>query len=145
MSLEIMGYGGKLYMSETDFNKLLDLAEEYGWEAMGTEPYREDDDEWPGYYAGESTVVYEDSLTLADALDRALPHIPKLGQKFEGPTDSDGTDAKPDDEPAKHAVARTWPASDYRLPPAPYFAGYNGQDFVRHFIAYCRAGRFHIY
>ena len=71
--------------TDTWFN-LLDLAEEHGWNPMGTalpdrwpgfEPdvgdyYFDNGDNWNGAGSGDRLVLLEDALNLADALEEAF-------------------------------------------------------------------------
>jgi hypothetical protein len=114
---------------------VLTLAHEFGgWEPLGTEPPESWEwREWSGSYQSNDyqRVTEEDARNLADALERALPDVPRH-RAWEGP-----------------AGGCTWLPDGTRvaLPeanPLEYFSGPEGRQCMEEFIRYCRAGEFMI-
>jgi hypothetical protein len=131
---------------------MLGLAHQYGWEPAGTEPpewretFRHPDgtpiseglaeqfravaEDWDGGYSTNDyqVVTDEDAANIADALERALEHIPDertvgmLAASKDGAVDIDTS---------RHLSSLDW------------FSG-GGKETVREFVAYCRAGGFAI-
>src|SRR5262245_7431477 len=65
------------------WGKALDLAHLYGWKPLGTRPptthnFRLLNADWPGTYLTNDgqTVIWEDALALAGALEKAMDDIP---------------------------------------------------------------------
>jgi hypothetical protein len=139
--------------------KALNLAVFYGWQPMGTrlssviESYGfgiEEWEEWDGTYLtndGQS-VIAEDALALAAALERSLDDIPDF--KVENPrrAETERHNQRPEElSPVERAVIEGG-LNDHLLGlmevhPFQYFAG----DEKRHlagFIKFCRLGSFTI-
>jgi hypothetical protein len=142
--------------------KALNLAVFYGWQPMGTrlssvvESYSfeieewDDWEEWDGTYLtndGQSVIV-EDALALAAALERSLDDIPDF--KVESPrlAETEKHNHRPEElSPVERAVIEAG-LNDRLLGlmevhPFQYFAG----DEKRHlagFIKFCRLGSFTI-
>jgi hypothetical protein len=139
--------------------KALNLAVFYGWQPMGTrlssviESYGfgiEEWEEWDGTYLtndGQS-VIAEDALALAAALERSLDDIPDF--KVENPrrAETERHNHRPEElSPVERAVIEGG-LNDHLLGlmevhPFQYFAG----DEKRHlagFIKFCRLGSFTI-
>jgi hypothetical protein len=152
---------------------VLELAHEHGWELAGTKPpeftvYAPDgvsvDEEatraerqgyanWDGgYFWNEYQVVCdEDGANLADALERALDDVLDEGDGGHVPTPEQheayqrGELSQEEFDKAIEQFMERWAASPPQIPPqtpASYFAG--EKDYLREFIALCRAGAFSI-
>ena len=85
MSLELCNEATTLTRkySREFWEKALDLARFYGWKPLGTRPplthdFRLLNADWPGTYLTNDgqTVLREDALALAQALERAMDDIP---------------------------------------------------------------------
>jgi hypothetical protein len=106
--------------------------------------------EWDGSYLGNcfQRVTDEDAARIADALEQALDDIPDFdaAEKWVeyGPTDIGPTDM-PTGPVERSLVEEGFAVSvpNWSLSPLEYFSGEDKQ-LVRAFIAYCRAGAFHI-
>jgi len=116
--------------------KLLRLAERYGWKPAGTTLSEAElkwmpDGKWDGNYTtnGGQTVAPTDARSLAEALDRAVRDIPSQ------------------DVIAQHRA----PSGGIQILPNPpaisdlhWFCGDETKAKIREFIAYCYAGEFQI-
>jgi hypothetical protein len=118
------------------WQKLLRLAERYGWRPAGTTLSEEEmkwmpNGRWDGSYTTNDgqTVVAADALSLAEALDRAVLDIPS------------------EDVIARHRA----PSGGIQILPDPpaiddldWFCGEETKGKIREFISYCYAGEFQI-
>jgi hypothetical protein len=139
--------------------KVLNLAMSYGWQPMGTrlksviEGYSfdvEEWEEWDGTYLTNDgqTVIAEDALALAAALQRALDDIPDFAS--EPPRSVETTRADELGEmlsPVERAVLEAG-LEDHltglvEIHPFAYFAGDEKLHLVS-FIKFCRLGSFTI-
>ncbi|HEX5808769.1 MAG TPA: hypothetical protein VFY25_08905 [Anaerolineales bacterium] len=142
--------------------KALNLAVFYGWQPLGTrlssviESYGfgieewEEWEEWDGTYLtndGQS-VIAEDALALAAALERALDDIPDFKIENQRPVETEKEDHRPEKlTPVERAVIegglKDHLSGLMEIHPFEYFAG----DEKRHlagFIKFCRLGSFTI-
>lgn len=134
------------------------LAKEHGWEPAGTLPPLDWDGRGPwdssdyGTNSGQA-VTAEDAAALADALERALPHIPEeeLGDEerlaiWERTLSSYSSEMGiPRDDLEKllaTPILGTF-IMKYSFTPTEWLAG--KRDFVRGFIAFLREGSFRIF
>jgi hypothetical protein len=96
MGMDLAGAGGYFRASNDMWRALLVLANKYGWEPAGTKPpepatpisgpvlvdvetLQRAQEEWDGSYLWNANqqVTDEDAANMADALERARPHIPE--------------------------------------------------------------------
>jgi len=141
MGMDLTGAGGYAAWNWQGWRGILELANRYGWVPAGTEPPSWDEGgPWDGrpwsrtYFSNDGQrVTAEDAHALADALKRALPDMPDedaVAHKMETIAClPDGT------------VLRA-PKRGVELSLLESFAG--GQQRLREFIAFCRAGEFAI-
>ncbi len=137
MGMDLSGAGGEFRWNFFSWPRLLQIAEEYGWEPAGTTVDPHDEEEMPhgrwsgGYTSNDAqTVTAEDARNLADALERALPDIP-------------------DEDVLAHLKNEM---GCIRMAPDPpdiddldWFCGPDSKEHIRQFIRFCRAGSFRIY
>src|SRR4051812_15633102 len=117
--------------------KLLRLAQAHGWQPMGTSQPPGEEVHFPGgrwdssnYRTNDGQIVSEaDARALADALERALPHIP-----------DDDAMAKYRQADGGIQIAPTAPTA----PDADWFSGAQAKTSVGKFIQFCREGSFRI-
>ena len=118
------------------WQKLLRLAEQYGWRPAGTTLPREElkwmpGGKWDGRYTSNDgqAVTAADARNLAEALDRALRDIPSEDVIAQYRAPSGGIQILPN-------------------PPAisdlDWFCGNETRARIREFISYCYAGEFRI-
>lgn len=115
--------------------KLLRLAEAHSWRPQGTSQPPEEQADYPGgrwdgnYLSNDcQTVAAEDAAALADALERALPHVPDHDALARYALPSGGIEITPNHPPA---------------PDADWFSGGN-KPLLREFIEFCRRAAFRI-
>ncbi len=80
MGYDLVNQKNEVYHSPLiAFREMIDLAERYGWQPMGTLP-PEDAQEWDGnyFYDNGQIVTGEDLKAMADGLERALSMSPQL-------------------------------------------------------------------
>jgi hypothetical protein len=119
MGMDLHGEGGYFRWSARGWADVLTLAEQYGWQAIGTGPPRGiPKSDWDGSYGfNEGALFYaRDAKKLADALERALDDIP----------------IRPSPQGKKPRTL------------AESFAGADRKALVK-FIRYCRTGSFRIH
>lgn len=146
MGMDLSGAGGYFRWNIDEWIAVLDIAQRFGWEPIGTGPPRGTKRaEWCGtYYSNDGQLFYaRDALRLADALERvfsdeAMPELRKRSRqrKFEEGKEGalktmaffmGGSSRK------NRKQRDSWLASDA------------GIQELREFIEYCRAGSFRIY
>ena len=139
--------------------KALNLAMSYGWQPMGTrlssviEGYSfdiEEWEEWDGTYLTNDgqTVIAEDALALAAALERALHDIPDFNIEIRRVAGTKKEDALPENlSPVERAIMQA--GLEHHLlgltevHPFEYFAG-DEKLHLAAFIKFCRLGSFTI-
>jgi hypothetical protein len=150
-----------------DWPNLLRLAEQYGWEPEGTtlDPEhladREEDEElspeevaaevaeslekWEGGYCTNDfqVVSAEDARNLADALEKALPDIPEHDAVGHKALDLSTYSPEMREQLKALGVGRLFPV-DAPISVLERFSGKRGRDYLKGFIAFCRAGEFTI-
>src|SRR5919201_1288267 len=140
--------------SKDAWAKVLSLAMFYGWQPMGTrapdiiELYDTDVEDWDGtYLANEGqTVIAEDALSLAIALEKALDDIPDFSIEIDRATRfRKENDLLEELSPIEKAILEAGLEHHLlelvEINPFEYFAG----DRKRHlidFIKFCRLGSF---
>lgn len=74
----------------TNFGRALRLSENFGWQAQGTTHDSPEVKDWDGgYFTNDGQIVSaEDCKQLADALEKAIPHLHK-SQEYGGLSESD--------------------------------------------------------
>ena len=132
---------------------LLNLAREYGWSPRGTEPSGDCSGGWDGsYFRNDSQrVTVEDAAALASALDRLLgdPNREAVAA---------GVAERMSEAVSDTAVNSSSDAADVLRYPLDFIRGMLGgfgqnsigvwqfepkaDQYVRHFIEFCRAGAF---
>jgi hypothetical protein len=173
MGMNLSGKGGYFRFSFHGWRAAQELAHEHGWEPAGTEPpefkvyapdgvtvdevatqaYRQHYFDWGGgYFTHNHQVVSdEDAANIADALERALDDVPDEGGGGHLLTPAQHQAAQRDElwqeelDKAIEQFMERQAASPPQIPPqtpAWYFAG--DKDYLREFIAFCRAGAFFI-
>lgn len=118
--------------------KLLRLAQAHGWKPLGTSQPPGEEAYFPGgrwdssnYTTNDGQIVSAaDAMALADALERALPHVPDH-DALEKYRQADGG----------IQIAPSAPTA----PDADWFSGAEAKAAVGKFIQFCREGSFHIY
>jgi hypothetical protein len=154
MGMDLSGEGGYFRFNWEGWREVLELAYQYGWEPAGTElpeysfynqdgtvnlgrtrAYREDAKDWDGSYFGNEGqwVTEEDAARIADALERALTHIP----------DEETVGMQPALKTYDTGGGQSSAAS-IDVPNADWFSG-DDKPYLRDFITYCRAGGFAIF
>ena len=144
MAVDLLGKQGHMLFNNHGWSKMLELAQQYGWQPKGTQPpllemeekevvtNGSGDDDWDGNYStnDRQRVSPEDAANIAAALGRALEDIP-------------GHDVMEDkirfieDEPVVH-----WDTAD-NTSAVEWFSG-GRRTRVQQFIAFCRGGGFSI-
>jgi hypothetical protein len=127
---------GKTFMANlSGWQGLLELAHRYGWTPAGT--ILEDEDgslrsEWSGtYYSNDYQLVTEyDARQFADAIERALPDIPR----------HDATYHKTEQLPGFPLGLRVPTGEPISLHES--FSGRRGRQFLCEFVRFARAGAF---
>jgi hypothetical protein len=115
MGVTVSSARGGWHFTTSDWEMLVELACMYGWEAIAESDY-------PG-----GKVTADGARKLADALERALPDIPR--------------------HDALRHKARETPFGlgfdpDVPLSPLEFFSGPGGRRHLREFVAFCRGGEF---
>ena len=139
--------------------KALNLAMSYGWQPMGTrlssviEGYSfdiEEWEEWDGTYLTNDgqTVIAEDALALAAALERALNDIPDFNIELRrAPAVKREDEPAEDLSPVERAILQAGLEHHLlelvEIHPFEYFAG-NEKAHLAGFIRFCRLGSFTI-
>ncbi|HSL28290.1 MAG TPA: hypothetical protein VK900_03740 [Anaerolineales bacterium] len=138
--------------------KVLNLAMAYGWQPMGTrlssviESYRfdtEEWDEWDGTYLTNDgqTVIAEDALALAVALERALHDIPDFNIEIRHVAAPQKEDPLENLSPVEQAIMQAGLEQHLlglrEIHPFEYFAG-DEKLHLAGFIKFCRLGSFTI-
>lgn len=139
--------------------KVLNLAMSYGWQPMGTrlssviEGYSfdiEEWEEWDGTYLTNDgqTVIAEDALALAAALERALNDIPDFNIEIRRVEAAKNEDEQSEPlSPVERAILQAGLEHCLlglvEIHPFEYFAGEEKQHLMA-FIKFCRFGSFTI-
>ena len=78
MGYDLKNANEQFRFSVTAWQCVLDLAAEFGWQAMGTVLSEGTARNWDGNYVGNTlqSVIDKDALNLANALENALKVIP---------------------------------------------------------------------
>jgi hypothetical protein len=163
MGMDLTGAGGEISFNIFAWAKVLDLAQQYGWEPAGTEApdfeVKDEDgnvdhelseqlscraEDWDGNYSTNDfqSVTEHDAANIADALERALDDIPDFDA-------NEKTKEYTLDDPPANAAARAVLAGtggplvgpDDSLDPREFLGGQEKRK-VRDFISFCRAGGF---
>ena len=162
MGYDLTGAAGYSRFGAPAWGKVLSLAYEYGWQPAGTLA-PEGHEDWDGsYLSNASPLVSEiDAAGIGSALSRALADISERGG---GPVTTpdmavredqfvSGFLAMIDDIFTSIADAKPFYLLDGTrvnaeelagISPLRFFAGADGRDKIREFIAYCAAGEFKI-
>jgi hypothetical protein len=144
---DLKGPGREFHWSSKSWLNLLELARRYGWSPAGTKPDMDyekkrnpdwNDSEWDGsYFWGRYQIVTEeDALNLAEALEKALPDIPR-----EGPTHKlrIATYDQPEGDPITGRGLK--PGETLNI--LEWFSG-SPKERIAAFIRFLRAGAFRI-
>jgi hypothetical protein len=141
--------------SKVSWPKVLELAKFYDWEPLGTRPpqifdfYGIPPDDWDGNYLtnDEQTVMNEDALALAIALEDSLDDIPDFNIEIDRSANNQIADNLPEWltpwETAMINDALEIQSPAMNIHPFEYFAG-NEKQRLMEFIEFCRLGSFHI-
>ena len=163
MGYDLTGAGGYFRFGAPAWGKVLSLAYEYGWQPAGTLA-PEGNDDWDGsYLSNAGPLVSEiDAAGIGSALSRALADVSERGgASVETPPDMavredqfvSGFLAMINDIFTSIADAKPFYLLDGTrvnaeelagISPLRFFAGADGRDKIRGFIAYCGAGKFKI-
>lgn len=137
-----MGYnltnqqGNEYRFVQALWSKVLLLAKKYGWQAAGTSrPIDYDESEWDGnyWYNSGQVVETEDAVKLAEALEKALSHLP------------DQDVAIPEAQYALDPVSKLPKITNHdQIPIEDFFSGEKGKQAITSFIEFCREGSFEI-
>jgi hypothetical protein len=136
MAMHLHSARGDFGWDSFSWQKLLRLAERYGWHPAGTTVSQEElkwmpDGKWNGGYTTNDgqIVIAADARNLAEALERAVRDIPT------------------EDVIAQHRA----PSGGIQILPNPpaisdldWFCGNETKAKIREFISYCSAGEFQI-
>ncbi len=160
MGMDLIREGGCFRMSGSTWSHALELAHLNGWEPAGTEsPVWHDEKgkqygpvpDWDGGYWSNDYqgVTAKDARNLADALERSLPDVPSFdvleGKRTFIVEKGDGSAAIYDSReaiPAGEKLVGTGIPSETVVTPMEVFSGEKGKEYLRDFIAFCRAGAF---
>lgn len=115
MGMDLSGPGGYFRWTALGWHNILDLAEQHGWQPMGTGPRRGTPKQnWRGsYFSNDGQLLRaRDAQLLADALERALSSMPTHKMKKDG---------------------------------SNYLFTEEGKDSIKEFIVFCRTGSFRTY
>jgi hypothetical protein len=136
--------------------KTLSLALSYGWQPMGTrlhsmiEGFGFETEDWDGTYLTNDgqTVLAEDALGLAVALERALDDIPDFKIEMSHIAENEKEKDPPEElSPVERAILEAGLADHLlgliEIHPFEYFAGEEKLHLVD-FIKFCRLGSFTI-
>ena len=162
MGYDLKNANEQFRFSVTAWQCVLDLAAEFGWQAMGTvlsegtaklyltdegaseeEAIQETIRNWDGNYVGNNlqSVIDKDALNLANALENALKVIPDK-RKPEHNTLASLKDDGGIEHFLEHYII------EWRRPPdspVDYFSGIENINYLREFIKFCRSGSFCIH
>ncbi|PZV04922.1 MAG: hypothetical protein DCF22_25085 [Leptolyngbya sp.] len=137
MAMDLEGVGGDFGLNVFSWGHMLCLARLYGWQPAGTVIDEADLQDFPngkwngGYQSNDGQkVTTEDARNMADALEKALADIP----------DHDALEYKKE-LGGGILIAPNGPD----VSALKWFSGNESKEYVRKFIAYCRAGEFKIY
>ena len=138
------------------FEKALELAQAYGWRPLGTQLITEANDYhwrvvWNGAYLTNDgqTVLMEDALGLAQALQQALEDIPNESPAIDWNLNRWRDD---DDQPEWLSPAERWQVEEglmahapagMELHPVEFFAGAE-KPYLVELIRFCKLGSFRI-
>ena len=124
-----------IWVNTFDWGQMLRLAQLYGWQPAGTVLSEEDlndfpDAEWGGGYQTNDwqIVTADDARNMADALERALNHIPAY----------DALASKRD--PVTGGIALE--VMEEGISPLDWFSGEDSKEYLKKCIEFCRAGEF---
>ncbi|HSL46918.1 MAG TPA: hypothetical protein VK897_26005 [Anaerolineales bacterium] len=136
--------------------KALNLAMSYGWQPMGTRlaPVIEccgfDNEEWDGTYLSNDgqTVIAEDALALAAALERTLDDIPDFNIEIQRVVAAQKENDRLEQVSAVERAILEAGLEDHlaaliEIHPFEYFAG-EEKAHLASFIRFCRLGSFTI-
>ena len=165
MSISLFGEQGHMDFNIWNWSKILTLAQQYGWQPMGTktpESIPELGIEWkegeweknPNYVTNDRQgVTSEDAANIAAALERALADIPDHDAYQDkrvvnhGPADTASTFERFSDEICTSLnrqlgtkICNTAMAHNT----LEWFSG-QGKEKVKEFIAFCKTGGFNIW
>jgi hypothetical protein len=149
MGMDLRGEGGDFHLDIVTWRMVLTLAIDHGWKPAGTEPpdiaflrkdgtvdkekttaYRQayEDRDTTNYYTNDfQWVTEEDAANIADALERALTHVPNERTIV-----------------MKAALMPSGVPFDVleHLTPLDWCSGVDGKAHIREFIDFCRTGGF---
>ncbi len=143
MSVDLVGEQGHVVFNIWNWSKILTLAQQYGWQPMGTEapgplpelegesPSENNDwRDWDGNYLTNDfqSVTAEDATNIAAALERVVEDIP----------DHDAMEDKV--KFIQDQRVFDWDTA-CNASPVEWFSG-RGKQAVQQFIAFCKAGEF---
>ena len=163
MGYDLKNANEQFRFSVTAWQCVLDLAAEFGWQAMGTvlsegtaklyltdegaseeKAIQETIRKWDGNYVGNNlqSVIDKDALNLANALENALKVIPDKRK----PEHNTLASLK-DDGSIEHFFLERFIIGRRRSPDSPvdYFSGIENKNYLREFIKFCRSGSFCIH
>ena len=162
MGYDLKNANEQFRFSVTAWQCVLDLAAEFGWQAMGTvlsegtaklyltdegaseeEAIQEAIRKWDGNYVGNNfqSVIDKDALNLANSLENALKVVPNK-RKPEHNTLPSLTDDSIIDIFRINSIIedRKFPVS-----PVDYFSGIENINYLKEFIKFCMSGSFSIH
>jgi len=163
MGYDLKNANEQFRFSVTAWQCVLDLAAEFGWQAMGTVlsegsaklfftiedaskegAIQEAIREWDGNYVGNTlqSVIDKDALNLANALENALKVIPDKRKPEHNTLASLKDDGRIEHFFLERIIIgrRIFPGS-----PVDYFSGIENKNYLREFIKFCRSGSFCIH
>jgi hypothetical protein len=145
MGMDLEGPGGAFRWSVHGWRAVRQLAKDYGWEPEGTRPPEDWGGDWAGVYdTNELQCVTDgDAARWADALEKALAEMPRLGTCEEpGPVEmfspGDAADLQDFLGQLFSQESRRRQAQEFLT----WFQTADGRQKVQDFIRYCRAGAF---
>jgi hypothetical protein len=130
---------GGFHFNNCAWSKILNLAEQYGWEPAGTiDPYWADEPdthEWNGNYTSHDgqAVKSEDAENMADALEKSLKDIRAV--------DRDTVVERIIRENPEHSWGPSW----YMTPHEFWGTGSKGKQIIKDLIKFCKQGGFRIF
>ena len=143
MGYDLKNANEQFRFSETAWHYVLDLAAEFGWQAMGTVLSEGTARNWDGNYVGNTlqSVIDKDALNLANALENALKVIPDKRKP------EHNTLASLKDDGGIEYFLERYIIERRRSPDSPvdYFSGIENINYLREFIKFCRSGSFCIH
>ena len=144
MGYDLKNANEQFRFSETAWHYVLDLAAEFGWQAMGTVLSEGTARNWDGNYVGNTlqSVIDKDALNLANALENALKVIPDKRKPEHNTLASLKDDGRIEHFFLERFIIgrRIFPGS-----PVDYFSGIQYKNYLREFIKFCRSGSFCIH